>query len=242
MSMTYCISLLWAVQRADRQGLSRHRTLDYALAVMIFGCVGARLFHVFFEYPDYYLENPIDVFLLYQGGFVFYGGFLSAFLGGWLVITYRKDHLNIWLDFFTPIIALGYSIGRIGCFLAGCCYGQPSSLPWTVTFPVGVEAPANIELHPTQLYSALLGFLILALILFMEKRKILPQGGLFYVWLLLHSVSRFIVEAFRGDWRGDTLLSWSISSWISFTLVLASFAGFYYCYQSGKMVSERSRH
>lgn len=234
MSMTYCISLLWAVQRADHQGLSRHRTLDYALAIMIFGVVGARLFHVFFEYPDHYLEHPIDVLLLYQGGFVFYGGFLFAFLGGWLVITYHKDNLRIWLDFFTPIIAFGYSIGRIGCFLAGCCYGRASSLPWAVTFPVGVEAPANIALHPTQLYSSILGFLILILILFMEKRKVLPQGGLFYVWLSLHSLSRLLVESFRGDWRGNTLLSWSLSSWISVVLVLASVIGFYYCFQKYK--------
>ena len=228
MSMIYCISLIWAVKRSDYQNLSRHRTLDYSLVIMLCGCIGARLFHVFFEYPDHYLEHPIDIFLLYQGGFVYYGGFLSAFLGGWFIVKYQKGCFRLWLDFFTPLMAFGYSVGRIGCFLAGCCYGKPSSLPWAVTFPVGVEAPANILLHPTQLYSSLLGFLTLALILSVEKKKLMPQGGLFCLWLLLHSLSRFVVESFRGDWRGAIFLSWSLSSWVSAVLIMVSLFGLYY--------------
>lgn len=234
MSIIYSLSLLWAVKRADHQGLSRHRTLDYSLAIMIFGLLGARLFHVLFEYPDYYFKHPLHILLLYQGGFVFYGGFLFAFLGCFIVIQYRKDSLTLWLDFFTPIISLGYAIGRIGCFLAGCCYGKPSSLPWAVTFSPGVEAPAHTPLHPTQLYSSLLEFTILILILFVERKKIFPQGGLFCFWLLLHSINRLIIEPFRGDWRGDTFLSLSLSSWISVILILLSLSSFHYLYLSSK--------
>ena len=79
MSTICCMSLFWAVKRADQAGLSRHRTLDYSLAIMIFGILGARFVHVIFEYPDYYIENPLDIFLLYQGGFVFYGGVSNSF-------------------------------------------------------------------------------------------------------------------------------------------------------------------
>ena len=228
--MIYCISLLWAVKRADHQGLSRHKTLDYSLVIMILGCFGARLFHVVFEYPDYYLKHPIDIFLLYQGGFVFYGGFLFAFLGGFIVIKYRRDNFMVWLDFFTPLISFGYTVGRIGCFLAGCCYGKPSTHPWAVTFPLEMEAPANTPLHPTQIYSSLLEFLILILVLFIEKKKLLPKGGVFCFWLLFHSISRLIVEPFRGDWRGEAFLSLSISSWISAVLVFLSLLGLYYCF------------
>lgn len=231
ISMAYCISLFWAIKRANRTGFSRHLVLDYSLTLMIFGCFGARLFHVVFEYPDYYLENPIDIFLLYQGGFVFYGGFLFAFLGGYLVVKYREDNFRFWLDFFTPMIAFGYTVGRLGCFLAGCCYGKPSSLPWAMTFANGLEAPAHTPLHPTQLYLAFLGALTLLFILFLEKKKDLPDGVLFCLWLLLHSTSRFVVEPFRGDWRGEPFLSWSLSSWMSGSLILASLLGLFFCYQ-----------
>ena len=234
MSMIYCISLLWAVKRADHQGFSRHRTLDYSLVVMIFGLLGARLFHVLFEYPDYYFKNPLDILLLYQGGFVFYGGFLFAFLGCLVVIKYRKDSLTLWLDFFTPIISLGYAIGRVGCFLTGCCYGKPSSLPWAVTFSPGVEAPAHIPLHPTQLYSFILEFTILMLILLVERKKIFPQGGVFCFWLSLHSINRLILEPFRGDWRGSSFLSLSLSSWISLILALLSLSSLYYLYSKNR--------
>lgn len=220
MSMICCISLLWAIKRADQRGLSRHKTLDYSLVIMISGILGARLFHVIFEYPDYYLQYPLDIFLLYQGGFVFYGGFLFAFLGCFIVIKYRKDNLTLWMDFFTPIISLGYALGRIGCFLAGCCYGKPSSVSWAVTFSPDALAPANIPLHPTQLYLSGAEFIIFALILLVEKKNFFPKGCLFYFWLLLHSISRLIVEPFRGDFRGEIFLSLSPSSWISFILIL----------------------
>ncbi len=229
MSMIYCFSLIWAVKRADDQNISRHRVLDYSLAIMILGCVGARLFHVLFEYPDYYIENPLDIFLLYQGGFVFYGGFLFVLLGCFIIVKYRRDRLTIWLDFFTPIVALGYAVGRLGCFLAGCCYGKSSDLIWSVTFPLGVEAPANTHLHPTQLYSSLLGFMAFIFVLFAERKKIFPTGGLFFGWLLLHSISRFIVEPFRGDWRGETFLSLSLSSWVSSLLAVTALLALFYC-------------
>ena len=233
MSMICSVSLLWAVKRADQKGFSRHKTLDYSLVIMIFGLLGARLVHVVFEYPDYYFENPLDIFLLYQGGFVFYGGFLSAFLGCFIVIKYRKDSPTVWMDFFTPIISLGYALGRIGCFLGGCCYGKPTygepfSVPWAVTFSTGVAAPANIPLHPTQLYLSGSEFIIFALVLFVEKKKILPTGGLFYFWLLLHSVSRLTIEPFRGDFRGEVFLSLSLSSWISVVFIVG--CCFYFIY------------
>ena len=215
MSVIYCISLLWAIKRADQKGLSRHKTLDYSLVIMISGVLGARLVHVIFEYPDYYLKYPFDIFLLYQGGFVFYGGFLFAFLGCFIIIKYRKDSLTLWMDFFTPIISFGYALGRIGCFLGGCCYGKPSSISWAITFSPDALAPANIPLHPTQLYLSGSEFIIFALILFAEKKKLFPKGCLFYFWLLLHSISRLIVEPFRGDFRGEVFLSLSLSSWIS---------------------------
>ncbi len=236
MSVICCFCLLWAVRRADQKGLSPHRTLDYSLVIMIFGILGARLVHVVFEYPDYYLKHPLDIFLLYQGGFVFYGGFLFAFLGCFIVIKYHKDSLTVWMDFFTPIISLGYALGRIGCFLGGCCYGNPSSIPWAVTFSSDVVAPGNIPLHPTQLYLSGSEFIIFTLILFIEKKKFLLKGGLFYFWLLLHSISRLIIEPFRGDFRGEVFLSLSLSSWVSLIFIVVCVFYFVYFIRSSLLL------
>ena len=236
MSTICCFCLFWAVKRADQRGFSLHRTLDYSLAIMIFGVLGARLVHVVFEYPDYYFKHPIDILLLYQGGFVFYGGFLSAFLGCFMVIKYRKDSLTTWMDFFTPIISLGYALGRIGCFLGGCCYGKSSSVPWAVTFSSDVVAPGNVPLHPTQLYLSGAEFIIFMLILFIEKKNFLPKGGLFCFWLLFHSISRLIIEPFRGDFRGEFFLSLSLSSWISSMLIVICVFYFVYFIRSSLLL------
>ena len=163
-------------------------------------------------------------------------GFLTAFLGCFIIIKRHKGSPTVWMDFFTPIISLGYALGRIGCFLAGCCYGEPSSVPWAVTFSTDVAAPANTPLHPTQLYLSVSEFIILALVLFIEKKKIFPKGGLFCFWLLLHSMSRLIIEPFRGDFRGEVFLSLSLSSWISLVFVIGCLFYFIYFIRSSLLL------
>jgi phosphatidylglycerol:prolipoprotein diacylglycerol transferase len=109
-------------------------------------------------------------------------------------------------DVTAPSIALGQTFGRLGCFSAGCCYGAASDLPWAVTFRhPETLAPPGVPLHPTQLYSAAANLLIFLFLWGLRKRKRFA-GQLFSFYLLLYGLSRFVVEGFRGDFRGSTVL------------------------------------
>jgi phosphatidylglycerol:prolipoprotein diacylglycerol transferase len=116
----------------------------------------------------------------------------------------RWHRLPVWklADLISPLIALGLFFGRIGCFLAGCCYGRETSLPWGVTFTdPNSLARLNVPLHPTQLYDAVNGLAIFFVLTWMEKRKAF-EGHIFWLFLLLYSITRFFIEILRDDPRG----------------------------------------
>jgi phosphatidylglycerol:prolipoprotein diacylglycerol transferase len=118
-----------------------------------------------------------------------------------------------------PGIALGHVIGRLGCLLAGCCYGKPTTVPWGITFTspdaaANVGTPLGIPLHPTQLYDAGAELLILVLLLLTERRGRPFAGRTFWLYMLLYAISRFIIEFYRGDERG-IILGLSTSQFVS---------------------------
>ena len=125
-------------------------------------------------------------------------------------------------DHIVPYLALGQAIGRIGCFLNGCCFGKPTNLPWGMIFPGGSIAgdtyPA-IHIHPTQLYSVYTNFLIFAILLLFGNWKKF-DGQILYLYFILYSVSRFLIEFLRAD-NPQILLGLTISQVICVVLFLA---------------------
>jgi len=127
--------------------------------------------------------------------------FLGGFIGGVIALTFytRKNKLN-WLvvmDWLAPLLALGHGIGRIGCFLVGDDYGKASDLPWAVAFPNGIP-PTDVAVHPTQLYEMSCYFLIFAYLRYFVSRKSDRfNGQIFFEFLFLHGMSRFIIEFVR---------------------------------------------
>ena len=101
-----------------------------------------------------------------------------------------------------PGVALAQGLGRVGCFLAGCCYGRPAGSCWGVVFPAGSMAPAGVRLIPTQLYSAA-GDVLLCLTLLIYDRKKHADGGVLALYLTLYSIGRFLIEFLRNDARGS---------------------------------------
>ena len=106
---------------------------------------------------------------------MFYGGLIAAILV--CIYQLRKHRLPLWTsgDLFAPGIALGYMVGRLGCLMAGCCYGKPTTVAWAITFTdpaanFNVGTPLNVPLHPTQLYESAAGLVILVVLLVLEKR------------------------------------------------------------------------
>jgi phosphatidylglycerol:prolipoprotein diacylglycerol transferase len=140
-----------------------------------------------------------------RSGGVFYGGLIGAVAA--LVLLLRKRRIAFWtfVDMAAPAAALGHAIGRVGCFLAGCCWGRECSLPWAVTFtdPAAernVGVPLNVPLHPTQLYESAGLLALCGLLLALGRRR---PGQVFAVYLGGYALLRFTIEFFRGDPRGS---------------------------------------
>lgn len=228
MSLAYTVSIFYFYKRAIQLHLSPKLSTEISIAIMLGGFLGARIFHVIFEYPQYYWDHPLEFFKVYNGGFVFYGGFIGAFLCAYFYISKIKQNFSHWLDAFALVLPIGYMIGRIGCLLAGCCYGKTCYLPWAMTFGPGVEAPSGVPLHPTQIYFILLEGLVWISLFYIEKKRdkltiFRSSGSLFYLWMILHGIERLIVEQFRGDFRGQLWAGLSISSYISTILIAIGF-------------------
>ena len=198
------VGLFLARRQAAREGIDPNKIIDIAFYLLVAALIGSRLLFVLTNVKEY-VDNPLDIFKIWEGGLVFYGGLIPAVvIGIWYI---KRLGLPLWqvFDIFAPSVAIGHAFGRIGCFLAGCCHGTPSSLPWAVTFtdPRSL-APQGIPLHPTQLYSSLGLFAIFALLIWLRKRKAF-QGEIFWSYALMYSVFRFFIEFLRGDPRGSCL-------------------------------------
>jgi phosphatidylglycerol:prolipoprotein diacylglycerol transferase len=222
LAAAYLAALQLAVVRARRQGLDGARVMDLGIYLIIAALVGAKLMLVLVDL-DYFLAQPREILSLVRAGGVFYGGLITAVgVALWLV---RRYGLPMWTtaDLFAPGIALGHVIGRLGCLLAGCCYGRPTDVPWAITFtnPVAADnvgTPLGIPLHPTQIYDAGAELLILVFLLLTERRGRPFAGRTFWMYIFLYGVSRFIVEFYRGDDRG-AVLGLSTSQFVSIVAV-----------------------
>jgi phosphatidylglycerol:prolipoprotein diacylglycerol transferase len=164
--------------------------LKVFIIVALFAMVGGRLFHnIFYKVPDPWYLMFIEMFKIWDVGMVSVGGFI--FGAAALILTARHYGLNAlrMLDNASPSIALGLFFARIGCFLAGCCYGIVTSLPW------GIMRGAKI-VHPTQIYSSFYNLTIFVILYLFATRKHKP-GEVFGLWLILYGTCRFAIEFIR---------------------------------------------
>jgi phosphatidylglycerol:prolipoprotein diacylglycerol transferase len=206
LALAYLAGLQLAVVRARRRQIDATKVMDLGIYLIIAALVGAKLMLIAVDF-DYFRSQPRELLSLVRAGGVFYGGLLAA-LGVGLVLV-RRYKLDAWTvaDLTAPGIALGHVIGRLGCLLAGCCYGRPTDVPWAITFTnpaaaTNVGTPLNTPLHPTQLYDAGAELLIMILLLVTERRGRPFAGRTFWLYMLLYAISRYIIEIYRGDERG----------------------------------------
>jgi len=226
IAVGFLIGLWLAVRQGKKEGIPVNKILDLGFYILLAAIIGSRLFFILINF-NHYAQNPADIFKIWEGGLVFYGGVLLALpTAVWYV---KKNGIGIWktADIFAPSIAIGHVFGRLGCLAAGCCYGRTAeTLPWGIVFTdPECLAPTNLLLHPTQLYESageLLNFLIL---ITLRKYKSF-NGQLFMMYLILYAVLRFFVEFFRGDVaRGFLISHLSVSQGISILMFLAGIAG-----------------
>jgi phosphatidylglycerol:prolipoprotein diacylglycerol transferase len=192
---TYLLSL-----DAKRYNISRETAYDLVFWCMLGGIIGARIFYIFIAW-DYFRDNLWEIPMLQKGGLAWQGGFLGGALAGVWFARSKKLSLRPLLDLSAPYIALGQSIGRIGCFFNGCCFGKP--VVWGIYYPVH-----HARLIPTQLYETAGLFLIFLILKNAQTRPHNP-GFIFVFYLWLAAIERFIVEFYRADhdllWGGLSL-------------------------------------
>jgi phosphatidylglycerol:prolipoprotein diacylglycerol transferase len=221
LAAAYLLGLKLAMVRAKSRNLDQTRILDLGIYIIISALVGAKLLLLVTDFRTF-TDNPRELLSLARSGGVFYGGLILAVtVALWYI---RRIGLPLWTtcDVFAPGIALGHVVGRLGCLFAGCCYGKPTSVPWAITFTdpfaaTNVGTPLNVPLHPTQLYEAGAEALILLLLLGTERRGRPYPGRTFWLYILLYSISRYVIEIYRGDPRG-TIGIFSTSQFISLLL------------------------
>ena len=222
VAIGFAVAILVAIKVGKAQGIHPEQVMDMGFITILFAIIGSRLMYVIINF-SYYKNHPMDIFRIWQGGLIFSGGLITVFLAmGWYL---KRHHLSFWKtgDLWAPSIAIGQSIGRIGCFMAGCCYGKPTEMKWEVVFthPHSL-APLNIPLHPTQLYSSFSGLIIFLVLLVLHAKKQF-KGQVILWFLILHSTARLLIERFRGDDRGLIPGSdMSMTQLVTFLILIAS--------------------
>lgn len=225
LAAAYLLGLQFALVRGRARGLDRQRVMDLGIWIIVGALAGAKLFLLATDFRTY-ARNPGALLDLVRSAGVFYGGLTAAVA---VAFAYMLRHgMPVWTtaDAFAPGIALGHAVGRLGCLMAGCCFGRPTTVPWAITFhntvaSLNSDTPLGVPLHPTQLYEAGAELIILGLLLWLEKNGRAFPGRTFWSYMLLYAVSRFVIEFYRGDPRG-TVGMFSISQFMS--LILAPLA------------------
>ena len=204
-----------ACYRAKKKGLEQEVVMDIILISALAGFGGAKLLYMLIEFRQL-IKDPLSV--IGSSGFVVYGGIITGILCVMLYCKKKNLHFAEYFDLIMPSAALAQGFGRIGCFLAGCCYGIRTRSPIGVTFPTSGLAPAGVSLLPAQLFFAAADFLHVLILLWLSKRA-KHTGDVGIAYLLFYGIGRFALEFMRSDRRGF-VFGFSTSQVISIGIVL----------------------
>lgn len=240
LALSFIVGTQLALSESARRGLNEAKLSALCLWILGLAVVGSRAMYVL-SHPQAFAGRWLDAFRLWEGGLTMYGGLVAALVTALIFVRRNGMPLGQVFDAFSPSIALGSGITRIGCFLNGCCFGQPCELPWGVTFHdhsfAGTTYP-GMALHPTQLYLSGAGFLNFA-ILWSLRRRLPRSGQLFFVFLIIESMSRFWIDFLRHyDVRGESIglvgLSLSLTQVVCLALIGVAVVGLLVLSRSGR--------
>ncbi len=204
------VGLFTARWQARKIGLDPDQIWNLGIYMVLAGLVASKLWMLLSDW-SYYMQNPREIFSFatLQSGGVFYGGMVGGLLFIIFYVLWQKLRFLAVGDAFAAPLALGHSIGRLGCFSAGCCWGKPTHMPWGIIFtnPLAAQlvgTPLNVPLQPTQLMEAAAEFLNFLFLVWLGTRRKFT-GELFAAWLILYGIERGSLEFIRGD-PGRTLM------------------------------------
>ena len=207
LAVAFLMGTWLGMRESKRLGLDEDKVVNVILIVLVSSVLGARVLYVM-EHVQEFRREWGSVIALWQGGLTLYGGIVAGTAAG--LMAARRFGLPMWTvaDALTPSLALGTAIGRIGCFLNGCCYGRPTTLPWGVVFPpdsyAGLEF-GNAAVHPSQLYLAAAGF-ALFLVTWALRGRLGVTGTLFWLFIVLFALARIPIDFTRVYEPEATLL------------------------------------
>jgi phosphatidylglycerol:prolipoprotein diacylglycerol transferase len=233
----YLVGMYFANKEANRNNIKPIIIQSLSMWIIVGMLIGARIWYVWENWPQF-AYHPLSIFKLWEGGMVFYGGFIGGFAGGILFIRISKLPLPKVMDIMAPGIAIAVGIGRIGCFLNGCCYGRVTDSCIGITFPSRWTPPVywdhlqrglilngashSLPVIPTQLISAL-NLLIIFGILWKIRRKEVFNGFLFTLFIGLYGLHRFTVDFFRHYSGNALILKYlTLSQILSIFMILTS--------------------
>lgn len=230
VALGFVLGIWWTTREAKRAGIRSEFVLDLSFYIIIAALVGSRILYIIIDWHRY-VEHPADVLKIWEGGLVFYGGFIGAVLTS---VYYIRKHNQRFLrvaDIFMPGLALGHAVGRMGCFAAGCCYGRPSEANawWSVVFPSNAYslAPAGVPIVASQVLESATAFVIFLILAFFSRRKKF-DGEIFLLYLVLYSVTRSYLETLRGDSVQGFIIPHLLSTSQMISIVLVILAGIIY--------------
>jgi phosphatidylglycerol:prolipoprotein diacylglycerol transferase len=248
------VAAIWLAQKeAERQGEDPQLVGDLAFWILVSSLVGARLYFILVNWGDYFGANAFvatragripRLFAIWEGGMVFYGGFIAAALAAAVYLRSKKMRFLPWSDILIPSVAFGQFLGRIGCFGAGCCWGRgcDPALPWAARFPPeslafqSMAARANparfiapdhlhtLAIHPVQLYESLGELLLFAFLAVWLRPRKRFHGQVMAAWLMLYAVLRTVTETFRGDVERGVYQGLGAGQWTSIVIFATGIA------------------
>ena len=216
--ISFIAAILYVRRAGKRFNISPMIIENLAFYVMVGVIIGGRILYVVFHWSQY--ENDLlGIIRIWEGGMMFFGGFIGALIAGIIYLRKEKTPVLKVADIIVPAVALGTFFTRIGCFLNGCCFGKPSSLPWAIKFPAhcvaGSSPVGQYSLHPTQPYASLFG---LALFFFLNRKLNKPHktGVVFALYLIFSGAFRFGVDFIRYY---ENIANFWINQVIAFVIV-----------------------
>lgn len=221
-------------KRAKTRKLNPDEIYYLTFLCAIFGFLCAKVLFCIVEWKNF-IANPINV--LKTNGFVVYGGIIGGIFIAYIWCRVRKLAFWEYFDVVLPSVAVAQGFGRIGCFLAGCCYGRETDSPLGIVFSNSQFAPNGVKLIPTQLISSA-GMFLIAGFLFWYARKPRKIGSVGALYLIMYSIGRFLIEFLRNDYRGEVGVL-STSQFISLFMVVIGVVILVVSVKNGKIADWR---
>jgi len=220
IALAFIAGIMLASKLSIKEGYGKDDILDLGLVAIFTSVIGARALYVIVWW-EYFAKEPARIFKVWEGGLVFYGGLIGAVIGTAVWLKIKKKPVLKTGDICMPFVALAHAIGRIGCFLNGCCYGRVSE-KYGLVFP-GVGD--NVPHLPVQIYESVLNFInfifLIVFYRFFKKR----DGEVFFLYFINYAVIRVIMEFFRGDAERGMFAGLSTSTFISIVVIIFGAAG-----------------